>query len=58
MELFLIHCIGLLWLSLGAGRHLAARTADQVLAGALLGWGYLAVTSLLPLPPSRCCHPG
>ncbi|MBI2813947.1 MAG: hypothetical protein HYX71_06660 [Opitutae bacterium] len=47
MDLFLAHNLGLLWLSLGAARRLAARPADQLLAAALLGWGNLVATGLL-----------
>jgi len=47
MELFLAHCLGLLWLSLGAARRFTHRTGDQLLAAALLAWGNIVVTSLL-----------
>jgi len=47
MEFFLAHCLGLLWLSLGAARQLAHRFTDRLLAAALLAWGNLAVTGLV-----------
>ena len=47
MELFLIHCLGLFWLSIGASRQLVKRVTDQLLAAALLAWGNITATSLL-----------
>ena len=47
MDLFLSHLLGLLWVSVGTARQLTARTADQLLAAALLAWGNIVATSLL-----------
>src|SRR4051812_38870929 len=47
MELFLAHCLGLLWLSLGAARRFVVRTSDQLLAAAALAWSNIVATSLL-----------
>ena len=47
MYLFLLHCLILLGASLGAARHLVARTVDRFLATAQLGWGNIVVTCLL-----------
>jgi len=47
MDLFLAHCLLLIWASLGAARILAARTSDRLLAAALLAWGNIVVTSLV-----------
>ncbi len=47
MDILLIHCLGLLWLSFGAARRLTSHPADQFLTAALLGWGNLVATSLL-----------
>jgi hypothetical protein len=47
MDLFLLHSLLLVWLSLGAARQLTDRLGDLLLAAALLAWGNLVATSLL-----------
>ena len=47
MDLFLAHCLLLIWASLGAARKLAARASDRLLASALLAWVNIVVTSLV-----------
>ena len=46
MDLFLVHCLFLIWASIGAARRLAASIADQLLVAALLAWGNIVATSL------------
>lgn len=47
MDLFLLHFLLLVWLSLGAARQLTDRLGDILLAAALLAWGNVVATSLL-----------
>ncbi|MSU45593.1 MAG: hypothetical protein EXS42_00335 [Lacunisphaera sp.] len=47
MDVFLLHCLLLIWTSIGAARQLTGQTADRLLAAALLAWGNIVATSLL-----------
>src|SRR4051812_30122810 len=58
MDLFLAHCLGLTWISVGTARRLAAHPADQLLALALLVWGNLVVTRLVLVATDRLGEPG
>ncbi len=58
MDIFLAHCLVLLWMCLGAARPLAAHAADRLLAAALLAWGNVVATCLLLSTVNRLGHPG
>ncbi len=47
MDLFFLHCLLLIWLTLGAVRQLTLRIGDRLLAAALIGWGNIVTTGLL-----------
>jgi hypothetical protein len=58
MDLFLAHCLGLTWISVGTARRLAAHPGDQLLALALLVWGNLVGTRLVLVASGRLGEPG
>ena len=47
MELFLIHSLCLLWLSVGTARYLVIQTQDRIMAAGVLAWGNIVLTALL-----------
>jgi hypothetical protein len=53
MDLFLLHCLLLLWTSLWSARHLAADTTRRMLSAGLLAWSNLIATSLVLSPFAR-----
>jgi hypothetical protein len=57
MDLFLVHCLALFWISLASARALAARPADQLLAAGLLAWGNVVATGLLLASLHRLGNP-
>lgn len=47
MDAFLLHCLLLLWISIGAARQLHTLVSDRLLTAALLAWGNIVLTCLL-----------
>ena len=47
MDIFLLECLLITWLSVGAARKLYIHLGDRLLTAALLGWGIIVATCLL-----------
>ncbi len=57
MDLFLLHCFILIWVSIGTVRYMIRQVGDQLLASALLVWGNFVATRLLLVVMDRLGDP-
>lgn len=57
MDLFLIHCQILAWMTLGTAKKLAASVSEQLLVAAVLAWGNVVATGLMLAALNLLGHP-
>jgi hypothetical protein len=57
MDLFLIHCLILAWMTLGTAKKLAASVSERLLVAAVLAWGNVVATALVLAALNRLGNP-